>query len=85
MGTPSAASMYLPLVKLGADRGLRHVIYLRPGYGSSARCEGRVVADCAEDVVAVADALGIERFYTVGPVRWRAPRPGLPRRCCPSG
>lgn len=66
MGTPSAASMYAPLVKLGADRGLRHVIYLRPGYGSSARYEGRAVADCAEDVVAVADALGIDRFYTVG-------------------
>jgi pimeloyl-ACP methyl ester carboxylesterase len=66
MGTPSLASMYSPLVELGAERGIRHVIYLRPGYGESERCEGRSVADCAADVVAVADALGIERFYTAG-------------------
>jgi pimeloyl-ACP methyl ester carboxylesterase len=66
MGTPSAASMYSPLVALGAQRGLRHVLYLRPGYGESERCEGRTVADCAADVAAVADALGVERFYTAG-------------------
>jgi len=66
MGTPSAASMYSPLVALGAQRGLRHVLYLRPGYGESERCEGRTVADCAADVAAVADALGGERFYTAG-------------------
>lgn len=66
MGTPSAASMYSPLVELGAQRGLRHVLYLRPGYGESERCEGRTVADCAADVAAVADALGVERFYTAG-------------------
>lgn len=66
MGTPSAASMYSPLVALGAQRGLRHVLYLRPGYGESERCAGRTVADCAADVAAVADALGVERFYTAG-------------------
>ena len=66
MGTPSAASMYGPLVELGAERGIRHVVYLRPGYAGSERCRGRVVADCAADAAAVADALGVERFYTVG-------------------
>ena len=66
MGTPSAASMYAPLVELGAERGIRHLLYLRPGYAGSERCEGRTVADCAADVAAVADALGIERFYTAG-------------------
>jgi pimeloyl-ACP methyl ester carboxylesterase len=66
MGTPSAASMFAPLVELGAERGIRHVVYLRPGYGESERCKGRSVADCAADVVAVADALGVERFYTAG-------------------
>jgi len=66
MGTPSAASMYAPLVELGAKRGIRHVLYLRPGYAGSERCEGRSVADCAADVAAVADALGVERFYTAG-------------------
>jgi pimeloyl-ACP methyl ester carboxylesterase len=66
MGTPSLASMYGPLVELGAERGIRHVVYLRPGYGESERCRGRSVADCAADVAAVADALGVERFYTAG-------------------
>ena len=66
MGTPSAASVYPPLVELGAERGIRHVLYLRPGYAGSERCEGRAVSDCAADVAAVADALGIERFYTAG-------------------
>jgi pimeloyl-ACP methyl ester carboxylesterase len=66
MGTPSAGSMYGPLVELGAQRGIRHVIYMRPGYGESERCPGRVVADCAADAAAVADWLGVERFYTAG-------------------
>jgi len=66
MGTPSLANMYAPLVELGAARGIRHVVYMRPGYGESERCEGRLVADCAADVTAVADALGVGRFYTAG-------------------
>ena len=66
MGTPSAASMYAPLVELGAERGIRHVVYLRPGYAGSERCPGRAVADCAADAAAVADWLGVERFYTAG-------------------
>ncbi len=65
-GTPSGGTMYGPLVDLGAERGLRHVVYSRPGYGSSDRCAGRSVADCALDVAAIADALGIERFFTAG-------------------
>jgi pimeloyl-ACP methyl ester carboxylesterase len=58
--------MYPPLVELGAKRGLRHVLYLRPGYAGSERCAGRSVADCAADCAAVADELGVQRFYTAG-------------------
>jgi pimeloyl-ACP methyl ester carboxylesterase len=65
-GTPSAGTIFAPLLDVGADRGIRHVVYSRPGYGNSARCAGRTVADCALDVAAIADALGIERFFTVG-------------------
>jgi pimeloyl-ACP methyl ester carboxylesterase len=65
-GTPAAGTMFAPLVEIGAERGLRHVAYSRPGYGSSTRDPGRTVADCAQDVVAVADALGVERFYVAG-------------------
>jgi len=65
-GTPSAGIMFEPMVAAGAARGLRHVAYSRPGYARSDRRPGRTVADCAADVAAIADQLGIDRFYTVG-------------------
>jgi pimeloyl-ACP methyl ester carboxylesterase len=65
-GTPSAGKLFASMVEAGARLGVRHVAYSRPGYGRSGRAEGRSVADCVEDVAAVADRLGIERFYTVG-------------------
>jgi pimeloyl-ACP methyl ester carboxylesterase len=65
-GTPGGALLYGPMAKAGAERGLRHAIYSRPGYGESDRKERRTVADCAADATAIADALGAERFYTLG-------------------
>src|SRR5262245_49128475 len=65
-GTPSGGVLYGPHVAAGAERGLRHITYARPGYGGSDRREGRTVADCADDVAAIADELGIERFFTIG-------------------
>ena len=65
-GTPGAGMQFSPLVDVGAERGLRHVCYSRPGYGDSDRHAGRSVADCAADVAAIADALGIERFFAAG-------------------
>lgn len=65
-GTPSAGRMFAPLVEQGAERGVRHIAYSRPGYCDSERDAGRTVADCAGDVAAIADELGIERFFTVG-------------------
>ena len=41
--------------------------YDRPGYGVSTRRRGRVQAQAAEDVAAIADALGWERFAVGGP------------------
>jgi pimeloyl-ACP methyl ester carboxylesterase len=58
--------MFAPLVDIGAQRGLRHVTYSRPGYASSDRCAGRTVADCALDVAAIADALDIEAATIAG-------------------
>src|SRR4029077_14691256 len=37
-----------------------------PGYGQSDRLPGRRIADCVDDVVAIADALGIGRFTLQG-------------------
>ncbi len=65
-GTPGAAAPFAPLVEVGAERGLRHVAYSRPGYGGSDRLAGRSIAHCAADVAAIADALGFERFHTLG-------------------
>ena len=65
-GTPMAGRMFAPMVEQGAERGVRHIAYSRPGYCGSERDTGRTVADCARDVAAIADELGIERFLTVG-------------------
>jgi pimeloyl-ACP methyl ester carboxylesterase len=65
-GTPGAAALFGPSVEAGAERGFRHVAWSRPGYGESDRLPGRSIADCVPDVTAVADALGIERFHTLG-------------------
>lgn len=65
-GTPSAGRLYAPMVEAGEARGVRHIAYSRPGYGNSERRAGRTVADCAADVAAIADELGIERFLTLG-------------------
>ncbi len=65
-GTPASGLPYPPSAAEASARGLRWVGYSRPGYGSSTRREGRSVADCAADVAAIADALGVERFYTLG-------------------
>jgi pimeloyl-ACP methyl ester carboxylesterase len=65
-GTPSAGVLFQSMIDAGAARGIRHVAYSRPGYGRSERRPGRSVVDCVADVAAIADQLGIERFYTVG-------------------
>ncbi|WP_203962583.1 alpha/beta fold hydrolase [Actinocatenispora thailandica] len=46
--------------------GLRALSYDRPGYGGSSRQPGRTVADAAADVVALAGAMGWERFAVTG-------------------
>jgi pimeloyl-ACP methyl ester carboxylesterase len=58
--------VFQSLVDEGAARGVRHVAYSRPGYGSSTRHPGRTLASCVDDVIAVADTLGYERFHTIG-------------------
>jgi pimeloyl-ACP methyl ester carboxylesterase len=44
----------------------RLITYDRPGYGGSDRRPGRRVVDCVEDVAAIADTLGLERFAVTG-------------------
>jgi pimeloyl-ACP methyl ester carboxylesterase len=65
-GTPMAGTLFSAVLEAGSSRGLRHITYSRPGYGRSDRCMGRTVADCVQDVAAIADELGIGDFLTVG-------------------
>lgn len=84
-GTPVAAMLFPPLVSAATEFGLRTVVYSRPGYARSTPHHGRSVADAASDVAAILDALGAERFYTLG---WSGGGPHalacaalLPQRC----
>jgi pimeloyl-ACP methyl ester carboxylesterase len=45
---------------------LRAYTYDRPGYGLSTRAPGRLRADAAADVLAIADAFGLEQFGVAG-------------------
>jgi pimeloyl-ACP methyl ester carboxylesterase len=65
-GTPGGAEFYPPLLAAAVRRGLRLVIYARPGYGGSSPAPGRLVADVAADVAAILDELGEEEFVAVG-------------------
>ncbi len=65
-GTPSVGSIFEPMIEAGAERGLRHVSYARPGYAGSDRQPGRSHADCVADVEAILDHLGVDRFYVTG-------------------
>jgi len=65
-GTPMAKVQFAPWAGVAAAAGLRLVTYSRPGYGSSERDAGRTVADCADDVEAILDALEADRCVTAG-------------------
>jgi pimeloyl-ACP methyl ester carboxylesterase len=65
-GTPGSSTLYEPHVRDAAECGIRLFSYDRPGYGGSTRQKGRTVADCAADIAAVCDALGVERFCVWG-------------------
>jgi pimeloyl-ACP methyl ester carboxylesterase len=65
-GTPQTGAVIEPVAREAAARGLRVLSMARPGYPGSDALPGRTVADSAADVLAVADALGVERFVTAG-------------------
>ncbi|HEY7272916.1 MAG TPA: alpha/beta fold hydrolase [Actinoplanes sp.] len=88
-GTPSAAVPFPPMTAAAAAHGLRLVWHSRPGYAGSTPRPGRTVSDDADDVAALLDALGAERFVTLG---WSGGGPHalasaamLPRRCVAAG
>jgi len=85
LGAPSAAVDVRQITGPAAERGLRTVIYSRPGYAGSTPRPGRLVADAAEDTRSVLGHLGQDRFITLG---WSGGGPHalacaalLPARC----
>ena len=76
-GTPAAPVSFRLLEAAAAARRMRLVQYARPGYGTSERRVGRRVADAAGDVLAILDALGVDRCLTLG---WSG---GGPTSTCP--
>ncbi|MER7665934.1 MULTISPECIES: alpha/beta hydrolase [unclassified Streptomyces] len=65
-GTPGSRLGPAPRGMVLYQRRTQLIAYDRPGYGGSDRLAGRTVADVAEDVRAIADELGLERFAVVG-------------------
>jgi pimeloyl-ACP methyl ester carboxylesterase len=65
-GTPSGLVDSGPVLPAAAERGLRTVLYARPGYGNSTPQPGRLVADAAADVDAILAHLRIDEFVTAG-------------------
>ena len=65
-GTPGCRYSRLLDDSIYVDAGVRYITTDRAGYGRSTRNRGRRVADEAADVLAVADALALDRFSVVG-------------------
>ena len=65
-GTPAGLMAAPAIVAAAAERGLRLVLYARPGYEGSTPDPGRRVASAAADLAAVLDGLGGGEFVTVG-------------------
>jgi pimeloyl-ACP methyl ester carboxylesterase len=65
-GTPNSRLLFDPTIDAAKRQGIRLIAYDRPGYGGSSRHAGRTVADCANDVRAIARALGLDRLAVWG-------------------
>ncbi|QNE16945.1 alpha/beta hydrolase [Kribbella qitaiheensis] len=65
-GTPGVAMVLGPVAEAAARHGMRFVTHSRPGYRDSSPQPGRRVADVADDVAALLDAVGADDFVTLG-------------------
>jgi pimeloyl-ACP methyl ester carboxylesterase len=65
-GTPGSRLFWHEVVEDAEKRGIRLIAYDRPGYGGSDPAPGRAVIDAADDIAAIADALGVDRYAVYG-------------------
>ncbi|MFC4035701.1 alpha/beta fold hydrolase [Streptomyces polygonati] len=65
-GTPGSREGPRPRSLVLYQLGIHLIAYDRPGYGGSTRLPQRSVAHAADDVLAIADSLGVDAFSVVG-------------------
>jgi pimeloyl-ACP methyl ester carboxylesterase len=68
-GLPTTSAMFEPLIEAAAASGHRVVAFDQRGYSPGARPESvadYVIGELIADVLAIADAVGFERFHLVG-------------------
>ena len=65
-GTPGCRLQRWPHEELYQQLGVCVVTHDRAGYGRSTRRHGRSVTDAVDDVIAIADQLGFDRFGVTG-------------------
>jgi pimeloyl-ACP methyl ester carboxylesterase len=65
-GSPQTGLLPDPLRQAAADRGIRLFSYGRPSYGGSSPQPGRSIGSAAKDVAQLVDAIGVDRFATMG-------------------
>lgn len=65
-GTYAGRTLYPRLVEEAKQRDLFIIGYDRPGYGHSTAKAGRIIADCAEDVLSIARHFKLDRLATMG-------------------
>jgi pimeloyl-ACP methyl ester carboxylesterase len=61
-GTPNSRHLYGRWIADADKKGIRLISYDRPGYGGSTAYPGHAVASGAQDVRAIAEALGYDRL-----------------------
>src|SRR5258708_26888310 len=71
-GTPAGLVGLGPMAEAVSARGLRAVLYSRPGYGGSTPQPGRLVADAGADLAPVLGRRAARAFITAG---WSAGGP----------
>jgi len=65
-GTPGSHGQFAPASAAAVEAGVRLIVPDRPGYGHSTYDPDRTLAGWPDDVRAIADALGVERFGVIG-------------------
>src|SRR5579885_482985 len=84
-GTPGCRLQRWPHEELYVELGVCLVTHDRAGYGQSTRRSGRSVADEVEDVRALADELGFDRFSASTALRGVGRTRSRARRFCRTG